>query len=94
MVVMLIKPKDNIQYDITEACPSYSWSGSASEAVRSFSFEYLNAPYDNTLRLPQVVTGDFVSLTDDRQGRSFTGRSMALKRAARSERLPTQPWMR
>ena len=83
MVVMLIKPKDNIQYDITEACPSYSWSGSASEAVRSFSFEYLNAPYDNTLRLPQVV-----------RGRSFTGRSMALKRAARSERLPTQPWMR
>ena len=58
MVVMLIKPKDNIQYDITEACASYSWSGSASEAVRSFSFEYLNAPYDNTLRLPQVVTGD------------------------------------
>ena len=30
MVVMLIKPKDNIQYDITEACPSYSKGGGIS----------------------------------------------------------------
>ena len=82
MVVMLIKPKDNIQYDITEACPSYSWSGSASEAVRSFSFEYLNAPYDNTLRLPQVVTGDFVSLTDDRQGEVFYGQIYGVEKSS------------
>lgn len=82
MVVMLIKPKENIQYDITEACASYSWSGSASEAVRSFSFEYLNAPYDNTLRLPQVVTGDFVSLSDDREGEVFYGQIYGVEKSS------------
>ena len=84
MIVKLIKPKQNIQYDITNACAAYSWSGSASEAARSFEFEYLNAPYDDTMKLPEVETGDFVSLTDDREGEVFYGQISGIERSSQT----------
>lgn len=84
MIVKLIKPQQNIQYDITNACAEFSWSGSASEAVRSFEFAYLNAPYDDTMKLPAVETGDFVSLTDERVGEVFYGQISGIERSSQT----------
>ena len=84
MIVKLIKPQQNIQYDITNACAEFSWSGSASEAARSFEFAYLNAPYDDTMKLPAVETGDFVSLTDERVGEVFYGQISGIERSSQT----------
>lgn len=84
MIVKLIKPQQNIQYDITNACAEFSWSGSASEAARSFEFAYLNAPYDDTMKLPAVETGDFVSLTDERVGEVFYGQIAGIERSSQT----------
>lgn len=84
MIVKLVKPQQNIQYDITNACASFSWSGSASEAARSFDFEYLNAPYDESMKLPAVETGDFVSLEDEREGEVFYGQIFGIERSSQN----------
>ena len=84
MIVKLIKPQQNIQYDITNACAEFSWSGSASEAARGFEFAYLNAPYDDTMKLPAVETGDFVSLTDERVGEVFYGQISGIERSSQT----------
>lgn len=83
MVVTLIKPKQNIQYDITNACASYSWSGSASEAVRTFEFDYLNSPYESSLSLPQIETGDFISLEDPQEEEVFYGQIFGIERSSK-----------
>lgn len=48
------------QYDITNAVTKIEWSGSASQASRQLSVDYLNAPFDN-FHLPQMSTGDVLS---------------------------------
>ena len=46
MKIELIKPAKGLKYDITNACPKYTWGGAALSAGRSFSIDYVNAPFD------------------------------------------------
>ena len=84
MNIILIKPKSNIQYDITNACAAYRWKGSASQAGRSFEFDYLNSPYESSLKLPTVEVGDFVSFISDTEsiGEVFYGQILGIKKSS------------
>lgn len=82
MQILLIKPKAGIQYDITDACASYTWSGSASQASRSFQFNYLNSPYEDTLKLPTVEIGDYISFLTDTGDEVFHGQILAVERSS------------
>lgn len=84
MIIKLMKPRQGIQYDITNAVASFSWSGSAAEAARSFEFSYINAPYDKAIKLPAVETGDFVSLEDDKEGEIFYGQIFGIERSSQT----------
>ena len=64
MRLELIKPKENVIYDISNAFESLSWSGSILSAGRSVEFALLNDPYDSTLNIPAVCTGDYIALAD------------------------------
>lgn len=64
MIVKLIKPAEGIEYDITQAVETITWSGSIIGAARTVDFNYINAPYDPGMDLPKVSTGDFLSLFD------------------------------
>ena len=46
MTLQLIKPDQNIVYDISDAVESVTWSGSILSAGRSVKFAILNNPYD------------------------------------------------
>lgn len=81
MIVYLIK-KSGAQYDITQACTSVTWSGSASSPCRQASFSYLNAPYDSSISLPTVATGDLISLVDDTEGEIFYGQIFEVERSS------------
>lgn len=63
MRVDLIKPSGEI-YDITQACGKITWSGSATGVAREAGVTYLNAPYDKSLKLPAIATGDYLALTE------------------------------
>ena len=63
MIVKLIKSSGNI-YDITNAVSKLELSGSASQAARQLSFDYINAPHDD-YKLPQVATGDIISFAPE-----------------------------
>ena len=63
MNLTLIK-QNGSSYDITDAVTRIEWSGSASQAARQLSFDYINAPFDS-YGLPAVSTGDLVSFTPD-----------------------------
>ncbi len=63
MNLSLLK-QDGTSYDITDAVARIEWSGSASQAARQLSFDYVNAPFDN-YGLPAVSTGDIVSFTPE-----------------------------
>ena len=65
MILQLIKMQQNVVYDISEAVESISWSGSVLSAVRSVEFALLNDPYDSGLQVPDVCTGDYISLSDE-----------------------------
>ncbi len=65
MKLTLIKPKESMQYDITNAIQSVEWSGSVISACRTLDFAYVNAPYDPTVVLPVISSGDFVSFEDN-----------------------------
>lgn len=65
MILQLIKMQQNMVYDISEAVESISWSGSILSAVRSVEFALLNDPYDSGLQVPDVCTGDYISLSDE-----------------------------
>ena len=65
MKITLIK-QGGAQYDITNAVTKVEWSGSASQAARQLSIDYINAPFDN-FKLPAISTGDFVSFTPDKE---------------------------
>lgn len=82
MRVLLTKPEAGIAYDITSACAKVTWSGSASSPCRQATFDYLNAPYDNVLKIPTVSTGDFVSLVDDTAGEIFYGEIFGVERSS------------
>ncbi len=64
MILQLIKMQQNMQYDISKAVDSVTWSGSILSAGRSVEFALLNDPYDSGLMVPDVCTGDYIALSD------------------------------
>lgn len=64
MILQLIKMQENMQYDISKAVDSVTWSGSVLNAGRSVEFALLNDPYDPSLKIPAVCTGDYIALSD------------------------------
>ena len=63
MKLALIK-QNGTQYDITNAVTKVEWSGSASQAARQLSIDYVNAPFDS-YNLPEISTGDYISFAAD-----------------------------
>ena len=83
MVIKLIKDTGTI-YDISNACTRIIWKGSASEASRSVDFDYINAPYDKTVNLPSVATGDYISLEDSKEGEIFFGQIFGVEKSSQT----------
>ena len=83
MVIKLIKDTGTI-YDISNACTRIIWKGSASEASRSVDFDYINAPYDNTVNLPGISTGDYISLEDTKEGEIFFGQIFGVEKSSQT----------
>ena len=83
MKISLIKDTDVI-YNITNACSKITWKGSASEAARCVDFDYINAPYDNTVNIPSIATGDYISLEDTKEGEVFFGQIFAIERSSQT----------
>lgn len=82
MKLELIKFAQGTKYDITKACARIAWSGSASAPCRQVSFDYVNAPYDKTIKIPDVTSGDFVSLVDDKEGEIFFGQIFDIEKSS------------
>lgn len=83
MVIKLIKDTGTI-YDISNACSRIIWKGSASEASRSVDFDYINAPYDKTVNLPGISTGDYISLEDSKEGEIFFGQIFGVEKSSQT----------
>jgi len=83
MVIKLIKDTGVI-YDISNACARIIWKGSASEASRSVDFDYINAPYDKTVNLPVIATGDYISLEDSGEGEIFFGQIFGVEKSSQT----------
>jgi len=81
MIVNLYKSSGQ-SFNITNACSRVTWSGSASASCRQASFDYLNAPYDTSLNIPMVATGDFLGLVDDQEGEVFFGEIFGVERSS------------
>ena len=83
MKINLIKDTGVI-YNITNAVSRIVWKGSASEAARSVDFDYINAPYDNTVNLPGISTGDYISLEDSKEGEIFFGQIFGIEKSSQT----------
>lgn len=83
MKINLIKDTGVI-YDISGACTRIIWKGSASEASRSVDFDYINAPYDKTVNLPAIATGDYISLEDAKEGEIFFGQIFGVEKSSQT----------
>lgn len=83
MKINLIKDTGVI-YSITNAVSRIVWKGSASEAARSVDFDYINAPYDNTVNLPGISTGDYISLEDVKEGEIFFGQIFGIEKSSQT----------
>lgn len=83
MKINLIKDTGVI-YDISGACTRIIWKGSASEASRSVDFDYINAPYDKTVNLPSIATGDYISLEDGKEGEIFFGQIFGVEKSSQT----------
>ena len=83
MKINLIKDTGVI-YSITNAVSRIVWKGSASEAARSVDFDYINAPYDNTVSLPNIATGDYISLEDVKEGEIFFGQIFGIEKSSQT----------
>lgn len=83
MVIKIIKDTGTI-YDISNACVRIIWKGSASEASRSVDFDYINAPYDKTVNLPSIATGDYISLEDSKEGEIFFGQIFGVEKSSQT----------
>ena len=83
MVIKLIKGT-GVTYNITNICSRIVWKGSASEAARSVDFDYINAPYDKTINLPGISTGDYISLEDAKEGEIFFGQIFGIEKSSQT----------
>ena len=83
MKINLIKDTGVI-YNITNTVSRILWKGSASEAARSVDFDYINAPYDNTVNLPSISTGDYISLEDSKEGEIFFGQIFGIEKSSQT----------
>ena len=83
MKINLIKDTGVI-YNVTNAVSRIVWKGSASEAARSVDFDYINAPYDNTVNLPGISTGDYISLEDSKEGEIFFGQIFGIEKSSQT----------
>lgn len=83
MKINLIKDTGVI-YDISNVCARIIWKGSASEASRSVDFDYINAPYDKTVNLPSIATGDYISLEDTKEGEIFFGQIFGVEKSSQT----------
>lgn len=83
MKINLIKDTGVI-YNITNAVSRIVWKGSASEAARSVDFDYINAPYDNTVNLPNIATGDYITLEDVKEGEIFFGQIFGIEKSSQT----------
>ena len=83
MKINLIKDTGVI-YNITNAVSRIVWKGSASEAARSVDFDYINAPYDNTVNLPGIATGDYISLEESKEGEIFFGQIFGIEKSSQT----------
>lgn len=81
MNLTLMKPRTGQSFDITNAVTKIEWSGSASQAARQLSFDYVNAPYDS-FDLPTVSTGDLVSFSYGQEGEVFYGQIFGTERSS------------
>ena len=72
--------QQNQLYDISETVESVSWSGSVLSAARTVEFAILNNPYDPGLQLPDICTGDYISLSMD-TGELFFGQIFGIERS-------------
>ena len=82
MRVQLYKPDSGQQYDITGACASVTWKGSASSACRTLDFAYVNDPYDSAIKIPSISVGDLVSLEDEKEGEVFYGQIFGIEKSS------------
>lgn len=83
MKINLIKDT-GVVYNITNACSKITWKGSASEASRSVDFDYINAPYDKSVNLPSIATGDYISLEDTKEGEIFFGQIFGVEKSSQT----------
>lgn len=70
-----------IIHDISNACARITWKGAASEASRSVDFDYVNAPYDKSVELTQIATGDYISLEHPVESEIFFGQIFGIGRS-------------
>lgn len=80
ITVNLIKPLQNLTYDISNAIGSATWSGSVLSAGRSLEFTILNNPYDSSLSVPTVSVGDYISFTAESE-ELFYGQIFSIERS-------------
>lgn len=81
MILTLIKPNQNVSYDLSDAVESASWSGNVMNAGRSLEFTVLNDPYDENLRIPGISTGDYVAFRGSSE-ELFYGQIFAIERSS------------
>lgn len=80
MTLKLIKAQQGMTYDLSKAVESASWSGNVLSAGRSVEFTVLNDPYDSGLQLPEISTGDYISLLVG-ENELFYGQIFAVERS-------------
>lgn len=88
MILQLIKMQENMQYDISKAVDSVTWSGSVLNAGRSVEFALLNDPYDPGLKFPPFAQA--IILHCLMAMNCFTDRFLTLSGQLRSVRSPIQ----
>lgn len=82
MTVHLYKNDGSEKYDLTQLVSTIEWSGSAASAGRTLQVEVVNAPYDTSISVPVIASGDYLSLVDDTEGEVFLGQIFGIERSS------------
>lgn len=81
MRLNLIKPRENVVYDLSETFEQIEWSGTVLGAGRLVEFSILNNPYDMSLKMPDISTGDYVTLETETE-EIFYGQIFGIERSS------------